>query len=112
MMNEKDEMDGKQKALLMLTMAAQGFFNATLAELEAKKLPGRAQSNRVLFEDGLANICISIQLNSKEIRAALAMVKPEFIDVLSAYELKLCGPLAAVFGDCEEVSMIDLGKLN
>ena len=112
MMSELDQMDAKQKALLMLTLAAQGFFNATLAELKAKKLPGRAQSNRVMFEDGLANICISIQLNSKEIRAALAMVKPEFIEVLSAYELRLCGPLTAVFGDPEEVAMTDLGKLN
>lgn len=106
-----NEMDGKQKAALMLTLAAHGFFRATLVEME-KTLPGRAQADRVLFEDGKAHVCIAIQISTKEIDATLALVSPEFVKVLSDYELHLHYPIAAAFADPEALTMIDLGKLN
>jgi hypothetical protein len=111
MTDEANAMDGKQKVLLMLTLAAHGFFGAALAELE-KKTPGRAQADRVLFEDGLAHVCISIQLNTKEIHAALALVDPKFVQVLSSYELALHGPIAAAFADPETLKIVDLAKLD
>jgi len=106
-----EKMDGKHRALLALTVAAEAFFVATNEALESR-FPGRGVQNRTLLDEGKAHLCISIQCGSGQVRAALAMVEPEFVKTLEAPELELNGPLAAIFGDPEKVRMIDLRKLN
>lgn len=105
------DMDPKQKALAALTMAAEVFFRVTCEELE-KKYPGRAQQNTDLIAAGEAHVAISIQSSGKELRAALALVRPEFVDVLSSSEMRIAGPIEAAFADPEKLSIVDLRTLN
>ena len=105
-----DEMDHKQKALLSLKLAADTFFLVALAELA--KFPGRAAQNRELVDGGQAHLAISIQVSSTELRAALAVVTPVFVDVLADPEMTLYAPIAAIIAAPEKVSIVDHAKLN
>ena len=108
---ELEKMDGKHRALLALTVAAEAFFVATNEALEAK-FPGRSAQNRALLDEGRAHLCVSVQCGSGQVRAAIGLVQPEFVKTLEAPEMELNGPLSAIFGDPEKARMIDLGKLN
>ncbi|MCC6611173.1 MAG: hypothetical protein IT515_16065 [Burkholderiales bacterium] len=110
-MSQFDDMDPKQKALAALTLAAEVFFRVTLIELD-RRFPGRAQQNRDLVDRGEGHVAISIQTNGTELRAALALVTPEFVDVLEPCEMRLQGPVTAAFGDPDKVSIVNLAKLN
>ena len=110
-MTAPDDLDPKQKALAALALAAEVFLMVTLDEID-KTHPGRARDDLDLIESGKAHVLISIQTNRRELRAALALVSPDFKDVLTDYEMRLVGPIAAAFAEREKVAVTNLQKLN
>ena len=103
--------DAKQKAFAALCATADLFFRVAMGE-RAKDAPGPARAAQVLIEDGRASVIISIQFDREKLTAALALAPVDFVDTLSAYELKLNGPLRAAFADPAKVSAIDLRGMN
>jgi len=110
-MSDLDKMDAKHKAQLSLAIAAEMFLVAANEALEAK-YPGRAAENRALLDAGKAHVVISIQMGSAQIRSALGIVEPVFVDVLPDAEMTLQSSIAAAFGSADEVRITDLRTMN
>jgi len=106
-----EKINRKHAALVALTVAAQNFLLVTAMERDERQ-PGVGKEITDAVQDGRAHVAISIQLGSGHVRAALALVQPEFVRTLESPEMELYGPLTAVFSDPEAAHVVDLAKLN
>lgn len=106
-----DKLDPKHKALLALVAAAEALFSAACATAE-EKYPGSDQEKtaRAALDEKRAHLCISIQAGSGHVKAALALIAPEFIPTIEEPWLELNASLESIFA--EKSRIIDLAKLN